>query len=199
MDPRIPISLDIETSGLDPEKSFITCIGFASNAGIHQSAITQRTPEKVILEQFTNNSKILADGAFFVTYNGRAFDYPFIIERSKDESIKSIPQVDLEPFARAMNGGIRISKDQWMTKYLNIYIPKLGSGAWLSQIYSAGNVSDDEHMEMLSHNALDLANTLRAFHACKRFPNFSSFVEAQLKDPTIFQKIQDHKNEKKDE
>ena len=185
--------LDIETSGLDPEKHFITCIGISSEHGIHQFSSSAKSfreeplvaEKRLIAEFFEWIVKKYSEPVTVLCYNGLSFDYPFIFKRAHLHSLK-VPRlfatskvIDVMVFARKLAGRL-ISKDETIRKYSNIYIPRNSSGAYVARIYFYGRVTDDEHIEMLQHNSLDVCATIRFMNALKDYPDFMEFVGESL-------------------
>jgi hypothetical protein len=174
--------LDIETSSLHPETGFITCIGLLdSQSGIRQfSADFPSSPanplscEEKLLTDFVSHIT-LSDT--LITYNGYAFDIPFIESRCGFHKLgwKFLPDlmdhIDLAIFFK-QDFGRRVSKDEAASKFLNIYVPRSLDGAFLSRVYSYGYATHDDHLQMLAHNALDLTTTARMYDSLKKYPDF---------------------------
>lgn len=181
------IALDIESSGLEPDKSRITCIGVASEYGIVQFSARLEQDEKVILQEFVDwLDSFDSDSVFtLLTYNGRKFDLPFIFYRALHlgvnipQDLLSGPHIDMFDYATHANAGVRIPKDLFLSKYLNMYVPRSCSGAWLARQYSAKKMTMDGHLQNLLHNATDLAMTLRAYEELITFEDFNQFCREQ--------------------
>lgn len=177
------LALDIETSGLEPDKSFITCIGLASEDGIVQFAGRFPNQEALMLEDFAEwLEQNIDDSITALTYNGRHFDIPFLLYRATKAGVElKLPtkHVDMMAYATSANGGARIPKDMFLSKYLNMYVPRSCSGAWLARQYTTGKMTVDGHFQNMQHNATDLTMTLRAYEELLKFEDFEQFCNEQ--------------------
>lgn len=179
-------ALDIETSGLDPESCFITCIGFADECGLVQysspAASFQKDPiaaEESLLENFLSVGRSFADP--LVSYNGLMFDLPFLQRRLAYHG-KSIPKmlearhIDLMAFVKHLDPKSRwIGKDEAIRRFSNIYLPKMSSGQFLSRLYTHQRTTPLDHLEMLQHNAIDVAAVYRLALFLQDYPDFTDF------------------------
>ena len=185
------LALDIETTGLDPETDRITCIGIMSSNGIIQfsetTTLLKTKPEMAeenILLKFRAHMKE-AKALTLITYNGVNFDLKFIAARMKkhfnssDGEITRIlyfhPHIDLAVFSKKLNGNRNISKEFACHKIGNIYVPRSSSGLFLARIYTSRTFTEQDHYEMLQHNAIDLAATLKFYNHLQIYPDFKSF------------------------
>lgn len=192
--------LDIETSGLDPDSNWITCIGVMDDTGIYQfsssAADFSKDPleaEKKLLAKFLSALSVFEEWGPLVTYNGKSFDIPFIYKRLlKAKLIEQLPDyaelsstnnnplkirhIDLMEFTRKLEGR-RISKDESANKHCNLYVPRNSPGYFLARIYGTKKVTPDLHAQMLQHNALDLCTTFRMYETFKTFDDFKEFLK----------------------
>lgn len=187
-------AFDIETTGLMPAKPSDkdenirhTLLGVASIYGIHQYAAFNVDEEKRAIEQF--NSDISAHYKpedIVITYNGRSFDFPFGGLRSKligisvEDTGFGEKHVDLMGYAKKMNGNRFISKDYFFSKFLNIYVPKNVSGAYLAKGFTEEVNVRDLMQKNILHNAIDLATTLEAYDKLMQYKDFQSYVKEEL-------------------
>ena len=195
--------LDLETAGLYPAEAdgndFITCIGVASQYGVRQfsaeAGLFRASPyeaENLLLKRFiktANDSDSIISGQSFFTYNGIAFDLPFLQTRLLYHNFPEFDPInifcdyehyDLSLFSKYLNNNRYISKDEFCRKYGNLYIPSTLSGAYLSRIYKNQTVTDDEHIDMLQHNAIDLAATYKVATKQSAYSDFKTFYEKVL-------------------
>lgn len=183
------IFLDIETSGLDPIKDFITCIGILpTDQGIMQFSCSAeefrsdpQRAEQVILLSFTTWLEANASRDLIASYNGDAFDIPFMKSRCFHHDIifPSITHLDIFPFIQRIHGR-RLSKDDAARRYCDLYIPSNSSGAFLARIYSNRKATDMQHLLMLQHNAIDLVTTARLCDSLSQFDDFQKWKEEML-------------------
>ena len=68
---RHPLYLDIETTGLSPERNEVTIVGAFDGKELHQLIKGITLEEKTLQKLFHRTDKI-------VSYNGKRFDVPFI-------------------------------------------------------------------------------------------------------------------------
>lgn len=180
------VALDIETSGLDPENDFISVIGVMTAEGIRQfSTLTAEHEREVLIAFIKFLEEMPLDEGPLLTYNGRHFDIPFIYKRAEVHNLE-VPKnfgdnhIDLAPLAYSLDGR-RIPKNMFLSKYLNIYVPRTCSGAWMARTYTSPQLVDfDVHAQALYHNATDLVLTIRAYLQCKRYPDFESYEQEQI-------------------
>ncbi len=176
--------LDIETSGLDAKRDFITCIGILTDEGIRQisdsAACFRSNPlraEQSILGDFYQwcHNDSISPSDTLITYNGLGFDLPFIHERGC-AGVLTNPHIDLSLFVKASTSRY-VSKDIAASKLGNLYVPSGIPGAYLARAYNSGLVTDMEHLEMLQHNAVDLVTTARLYEKIRSYPDFRSWLE----------------------
>jgi uncharacterized protein YprB with RNaseH-like and TPR domain len=188
--------LDLETSGLSPDNHFITCIGILEDIGIRQFSAPARLfredpkrAEHFLLENFLAHMESTPETITFITFNGAKFDFPFIatrlikqqLEESLSVSILDEHNIDLSVFIRNLMQRYT-SKDDACRKFCNLYVPRKSEGIFLSRIYSQQVVTDDEHTEMLQHNAVDLGITHRLWLGLQRFPDFQQWLTNDKKE-----------------
>jgi uncharacterized protein len=95
--------LDIETTGLDPRQHQVTLVGIAWTEGrtrrVEQHFVARPRDERSVLRAVARR---LEDFAGVVTYNGAAFDLPFLRVRGRRcrVTFPDLPNHDLLPVAR---------------------------------------------------------------------------------------------------
>lgn len=132
--------------------------------------------------EFPDDSQSGTPSFSFLTYNGVEFDIPFILSKlnlyeqhSFEEDISRIPNIDLINFTRLVSGR-RLSKDEACRKLANLYVPRSSDGLWTARIYKSPSLlTENDHIEMLQHNATDLTSTSRLYNVLKNFPDFQSW------------------------
>jgi len=72
------VSLDIETTGLDPDRSEVRAVGLAAD---HWSAVLVGEDEPTLLRSLESLIANLGSGSVLVTWNGEEFDLPFLGRR----------------------------------------------------------------------------------------------------------------------
>ena len=185
------LTVDIETSGLDPTNTFITMVGTMDNDGVRifssPASEFRKDPqhaEKQLLQRLSNADFRFTD--VLLSFNGISFDQPFL--RTRMMAHKLTPpafvatkhHIDLMLFATHLNGGTRISKDMAASKFCNLYVPKNSSGAWLASIYSQQIVTDAQHFSAIGHNSQDLITTYQMLEVWKTFPSFGKFYSSMF-------------------
>ncbi len=193
--------LDIETSGLDPEVDWITCIGIFDKTGIYQFSSSAEDfasdplgAERKLLVKYLASTPLLQELGSLVTYNGKQFDIPFITKRLfKTKIAEQIPNfsaelicdhIDLIDYVRKAEGR-RLSKDEAANKHCNLYVPRNVPGAYLAKAYKHKKVTADLHAQMLQHNALDVCTTFRMYETFKNFEDFKEFLNVDNKGGVI--------------
>lgn len=184
--PKSTVVLDIETSGLDASHDHITCIGTLDpDMGIMQFTkpawMFREDPlaaEKELLGEFIKSTR--GHNFFIVSYNGVAFDIPFILSRCAFHDIDTISfppktHTDLSRFVKHTTKRY-VSKDTAARNTTGLYVPSNISGAFLARIYKNKTVTDEQHMEMLQHNAIDLITTMKMFNILKYYQDFDEWL-----------------------
>jgi hypothetical protein len=160
-----PVFLDVQTSGLEPSKNFLTCIGTMDEKG----AVIRYGPEEEILSLFSSYLGGMQLDQFFVTYNGENFDFPFLRERGGFPMENG--HVDLFGIACERIGGERfIAKERACSK-IGIYTPSIISGfrcAALANLDSE-RILPKDNLDIILHNAIDLYATAMLYYEFKRF------------------------------
>jgi len=195
------ITLDIETTGLFPGRmppDYIVGIGVLSDSEMrifsvpHHLFHTSTLPniESLILKDFCNwFGKQPED--FFLTYNGIAFDIPFITTKllgmsaewsiRNAEQLLATPNTDLINYAKFVTGK-RLSKDDCCRKLGNLYVPRKTEGLWSARIYKHPHLlTENDHLQMLHHNAVDLTATARLYNVVKEFPDYAEWRKSGMK------------------
>jgi hypothetical protein len=111
-----------------------------------------------------------------------SFDINFIQTRAKLQTPKSFicedflyaHHTDLHLFAKHIFKRFT-SKDEACRKIANMYVPRKSDGYFCARIYKTQKVTDDQHYEMLQHNAVDLGVTLRLYDYLKGCDDFIEF------------------------
>ena len=197
-----PVVLDIETAGLDAQHDWITCIGVLSkDEGIRQfthSAQSFRTEplkaEETILSEFFAwyRDHPFQKDEFLLTYNGEGFDVPFIDVRASIPKSPSIntdgfppkSHTDLSKFVKVANSRY-LSKDIAADHMADLYVPRTCHGGFLARIYKYRKVTDIQHANMLQHNAIDLATTMKMWEIFREYEDFDSWLLRGLMPDTI--------------
>ena len=124
-----------------------------------------------------------------LTYNGISFDVPFItskllqLPRHTDSRIigdllDTSHHIDLMRYSQYVTGR-RLTKDDACRKLGNLYIPRKSEGLWNARIYKNPTLlTDNDHIEMLSHNAIDLTATQRLFNVVRNFPDYGEWLKS---------------------
>jgi hypothetical protein len=194
------IVIDIETTGLYPSPpgtnaipDYIVAIGILDEYGIN--VISSPYPEfsfagsaglpnieRDIIRRFCDYFDNILENEFFVTYNGASFDIPFIATKlmpdnpEKANQLLSFRNIDLMEYSKFITGR-RISKDDACRKLANLYVPRKTEGLWSARIYkNTSLLTENDHMDMLQHNAIDLASTARLFNVVKEFPDYHKWL-----------------------
>lgn len=186
-------ALDIETSGLKPEDCFITCIGIADERGLKQWSAPAAhfrqdwwAAEQELIEEFCRDVEdcAVATEETLVTYNGVQFDLPFMETRFKSNQqdlpnlLMQAHHIDLFFFVKSLYGRAA-GKDDAIRRFSNIYVPKNSSGSYLARMYTNGKATDQDHMEMLQHNAIDCCATLRFALSLRGYKDFEDFMRGE--------------------
>ena len=187
------VAFDIETSGLNPKKDNITCIGWLSDETSSQFSETWHNfntlpelCEETLLTNFfsflNKTYRYQDDSITLLTYNGK-FDLSFIIEKSKKHKLE-IPDIlldsyhiDLLHFSKKLVGRL-ISKDEACRKFANIYIPYKNTGLFLARAYTHKKVTLKIHLDMLLHNSIDLVATRKYFDFLSSYPDFQKTYDS---------------------
>lgn len=199
------IVLDIETTGLYPapgkDKSpdSIVAIGCLDDYGVKIFSAPYRSfssnpIQEIEAEILMDFSSWLRnhDDATFLTYNGAEFDIPFIttklLQSGTDYSsgiadqLLSFPHIDLMQYSRFVTGK-RLSKDDACRKLANLYVPRKSEGLWNARIYKNPELlTENDHLEMLQHNATDLTATARLYNVVKNFQDFKEWVGGDINE-----------------
>jgi uncharacterized protein YprB with RNaseH-like and TPR domain len=136
-----------------------------------------------------------SDDNLLLSYNGVEFDIPFIVSkliRYGGETNHNIAKllleakhIDLMGYAKFVTGR-RLAKDDACRKLANLYVPRKSEGLWNARIYKNPQLlSENDHLEMLQHNATDLTATARLYNVVKHFPDFAQW---RLKEANDVQK-----------
>ena len=179
------VIMDIETSGLSKDQDFITCIGLMTSSGIHQvtqpASVFRDDPmeaENNLLAAFDAMQGSFSD-KFLITYNGISFDVPFINDRFSTQNLNSVfaptKHLDLMQYSREIHGR-HVKKDDTARHLCNLYVPWSCSAAYLARVYKSQCVSEEDHMHMLAHNALDLTITAQMLGRMFQFDSFHTFI-----------------------
>ena len=200
------ITLDIETTGLTPSptpemqangttEDYIVAIGCLDEFGIQifsspldSFKVSLEVAEKECLRSFSNYF-METDDEIILSYNGIDFDVPFISDKliryggefniNTAKTLLDTNHLDLMGFAKHVTGR-RLAKDDACRKLANLYVPRKSEGLWNARIYKNPQLlTENDHLEMLQHNATDLTATNRLYNIVKHFPDFAQW---RLKD-----------------
>jgi hypothetical protein len=185
-------------------EDYITCIGVMDEFGlsclsapIDAFKVSLEGAELTTLKAFKSFIfDIPPEETVFLTYNGVIFDIPFIASRAMHhglqelaEAVLSAKDIDLQRYVQYATrseerlNGIRFSKDNACRTLANLYIPKKTEGLWTARIYKNPQLLTlQDHLDMIQHNAVDLAATAKLYNVVKNFPDFSSWRMQEFKD-----------------
>ena len=196
------ITLDIETQGLDPTTDSVVAIGILDEFGIQVLSAPfsvyqadMNAAEHGIIKQFADYLiHIVPDSDFFLTYNGLEFDMPFLFSRmavhgfvGESKVLFELKNIDLIRYAKHVTGR-RLGKNDACSKLGNLYVPRKTEGLWSARIYKNPQLlSENEHLEMLQHNATDLTATARLYNVVKGFPDFTEWRMKEFESEVVLQ------------
>ncbi len=134
-----PITLDIETSGLDPITEMVIAIGYRVGNSKTKVIFSEKPEnEKETIEQFINFIKEQnPEKVVLVTFRGKNFDVPFLILRAIKYDIDPTPllalkHVDVHEILKSLTGksisldAVREFIGSWRkTKYTGRSVPAL--------------------------------------------------------------------------
>jgi len=209
------ITLDIETTGLYPSppegsletEDFIVAIGVMDEFGMSIFTVpfegfktSLEAAEINILRTFSNwffDNPIGQEEPILLTYNGFEFDIPFIstklLKYSKDnpqfsacaKHLVDTRNIDLIRYAKFACGR-RLGKEDACRKLANLYVPRKTEGLWNARIYKNPSLlTENDHVEMLQHNATDLAATARLHNVVSRFPDYDRWRMVEFRMETV--------------
>jgi len=197
------ITIDIESSGLYPSptpemiangvtEDYIVAIGCMDEFGMQIFSapfdtykISLELAEKECINAFSNYFLKYSEGQSILSYNGIGFDVPFVSSKFLKTKLEThantssllfdTPHIDLMGYARFVTGR-RLSKDDACRKLANLYVPRKSEGLWNARIYKNPQLlTENDHLEMLQHNATDLTATARLYNVVKHFPDFAAW------------------------
>lgn len=156
---------DIETTGLSPKHSFVYLIGLALRKGdsliVWQFLAESRTEEPLILTAFFQK---LSSARTLVTFNGLAFDLPFLKARETACGIKNDwDAFDHMDLYKLMGNYFHLfhlpnKKQKSVETFLGISRTDACTGGNLIPVYEAYEKNQDPHSEtlLLLHNYEDV-------------------------------------------
>lgn len=157
---------DIETTGFSRKYNRIYLIGFITKDddvySFHQYMTQSPEDEIILLEKFKEISSSYSN---MITFNGEAFDFPFVEERMKNHGIsfdfKDKSSLDLYKYIR--NTGYLLDIENFKLKTLErkigIYREDIFSGGDLIELYYAYERGDKKlEVPLLLHNEEDILN-----------------------------------------
>ena len=189
------ISLDIETTGLDSATDTIVAIGCLDgarmdiiSASVEEFKKSPQNAEKQIIDDFGSHLLTCNPDDVLLTYNGLSFDLPFIKHRAEKHGLwkkmaflPETPHVDLFPFVHHAFGR-RANKEEACSKLANLYVPRKNDGMWIARLYSHPELlTENDHLDMLAHNATDISSTYKLYNVLKEFPDFQQWQLEQSK------------------
>jgi len=204
------MTIDIETTGLCPSptpamlanketEDYIVAIGCLDEFGINIFSsyydtykISLEAAEKDCLRHF-GDYFLQLDEDTLLSYNGVDFDIPFIVSKlikyggetnaNLSKLLLETNHIDLMGFSKLI-AGRRLAKDDACRKLGNLYVPRKSEGLWNARIYKNPQLlSENEHLEMLQHNATDLTATTRLYNVVKQFQDFAEWRVMEAKPP----------------
>lgn len=150
--------LDIETTGINPDESEITLIGTMDKNGIKQYSFQEDL--RLVCDKINSDYDVFGVVPTIVTYNGYAFDIPFL-EKKLGLEINN-EHIDLYLTAKEKLGKYNkyFSKDS-IARFSEIYVPSNITGGRCAFIGNRSIEIDKPEMLMkvYQHNALDLITT----------------------------------------
>jgi hypothetical protein len=197
------ITLDIETTGLFPSptpemtargdtEDYIVAIGVMDEFGVTIFSsplatfkISLEEAESICLRSFCNFFMETSDDEIILSYNGIEFDIPFITSKllkrggetylNFSKLLLDTKHIDLMHYAQFV-AGRRLQKEDACRKLGNLYVPRKSEGLWNARIYKNPQLlTENDHLEMLQHNATDLTATARLYNVVKHFPDFTKW------------------------
>jgi len=205
------ITIDIETTGLTPSptpqmqsegctEDYIVAIGCMDDFGINIFSspfdtykVSLEAAEQDCLSAFSRYLQTMDEKEAILSYNGTDFDFPFILSKLIkynsaalfDNTSKFFPEfqhIDLMGYAKFVTGR-RLAKDDACRKLANLYVPRKSEGLWNARIYKNPQLlTENDHLEMLQHNATDLTATARLYNVVKHFPDFAQWRLKEAND-----------------
>lgn len=158
-----PLFLDIETTGLSPKGSFIYCIGTACYTENDSVLVTlyfgdRAEDEPNILKAFR---KQLSSYDMLITFNGTAFDLPFLEKRWADPHLfDKKTSLDLLKYVRSMKNLFRLPdyRQKTVEQFLGINREDTYSGKELINIYQTYVKTGDNDLAdlLILHNLEDV-------------------------------------------
>lgn len=165
--PESSVFFDIETTGFSRSKNRIYLIGYliksARNYIFKQLMTQSQADEKEMLRTFLDDIKSFDN---LITFNGHAFDIPFVKERAAKYFIKDnlsdFTSIDIykDIKTRAHLLGLKDYKLKTIEAYLGIDREDIFSGGELISLYYEYEATKDAKLEkvLLLHNREDILN-----------------------------------------
>ena len=171
-DPSTSLFIDIETTGLSPEYSYIYLIGVAycnntnDDIEIKQWLISNPSEEKEMLESVTG---FISSYKTVIHFNGNNFDLPFITARCKangiDFSFENMAGIDIFRRVSSLKHFLKLDscKQKSIEAFLKVERKDELSGKELIKVYREYCASPDSEKEsiLLLHNHDDVLGMLR--------------------------------------
>ena len=166
------VFIDIETTGLSPEHSFIYLVGaaFFDNAKgsweIKQWLISSASEEK---EMLTAVIDLITKYKTVVHYNGNSFDLPFITARCNANGLNmdftTMAGIDIYKRVASLKHFLKLDscKQKSIETFMGIERQDENSGKELIKVYREYSASptEDKEKELLLHNHDDVLGMLR--------------------------------------
>ena len=180
------VLFDIETTGLSHSKTHVILIGYIvyenSNYILHQIFCENRSEEVDLLKAF---QKVLESKTYCITYNGRAFDIPYLNSRYKHNNIpyeiQKFRNLDIMRLVKRNRSYFEFEdfKLKTVEKFLGIQREDTISGKESVELYIAYEISKSRELEekILLHNYEDILYLLQCLEIVKHAQTDSIYAE----------------------
>lgn len=165
--PEEILFIDIETTGLSPQNSFIYIIGVGyyenESFKIIQWFSDSLLDEKNVISEFFSFSQ---NYTHLLHFNGKMFDIPFIEKRANKYNLisplSSFEEIDIYRLIKPLKSvlGLQDVRQKTVEMFLNIYREDMYSGGELIPVYKKYTMHNDDKLLMLLllHNEEDVLN-----------------------------------------
>ena len=184
------VLFDIETTGLSHSHNHVILIGYIVFDGqdfiLHQLFCENRNEERKILVEF---QKVLEEKAYYISYNGRAFDIPFLNSRYKIHDIpcelKKYRNLDIMRLVKLNRDYFNLPdfKLKTVEKFLGIERQDTISGKESVELYDLYEKIQTHELEekILLHNYEDILYLLKCLDIVKFAQLDSLYAESPVK------------------